>query len=1556
MSARIVRFREVFSAAVAVLLLLAGCSTAIAADRTDDAALSLGAASAMERAGRYDEAIRRYAVLAEAGNLEASYRLALLLLKGPAGKRDVARSIKLLTQAAEAGHAGAQQKLGLLLYAGQDIARDQKAAFAWFEKAATQGLAAAQYCSAYMLLRGQGVSKDVSRAAKLFRAAADQGHAGAMESLAFMHKSGLGGLARDELKRYLWLRKSVENGNVSALLELADIAAGTLMVTTEPKPGGGYLSTEETIAADALLAANKELVIRVTTRSVADRLAEAETWLEQAVDKHVPGALLARGNLELRGDPPTNFVPGDDVLYFREDQATKAVATSLRPSAADAADDYRRAIAEGSVAARLNLARLLELGHGVPRDLETARKLYEQADQGVFEGPARLGLLRIAFADVWAGIERRHDLLRTALSGSQAVSDKDIVVRPRKGFIDVVIQDSVGRRYFSGTLPAVGYRVPPHVKDLVLWDRFSSGLSEEVEIKVGGHSIAIPSGDGFGIRLDAAALLAGAGLQVAQPADYSVNPKTVPEATRAASRIMLIGQSGDAKIHVSTEDELIGFTEDLSENDRFFVPDVPGLALDLRTGTDADSKAARLAVVVDGGKPIELIASAGCVVHVRLSPAGLKAADVTDGPPRACDAMSDDERIVLLKTQGGEVLGHVAKAPDESITGISGLGINRGLAFLHMRLGSRWDELLRAYRIVRRIDLRDEGPNSLSALTDGLGLSEAEAAMGNVKTAQALLDSTIVRLESATYASDELRSDADFRMGALQLQLGHYGEAEQFLMLAHAYRLRYSEAAARPRYEGLPRIYDALAELSVRLHRFDEAIAYKLRSFMLSGKPERAETFATEIGPGDVIPIVEWLKLTKRDHQADSLLSYLHSEAKREFARDLPEPLVFPLDLTVFETTVGPVDRSPTLAGAMANLGEVYEWMGRYKEALPLLAQEERTLGNVFGENSPQATEARANVATAQRRGGMLDEAVKTARRAWQGAETYTDTREAMRQESAAASVVTMAPAGLALLEALYAADPQGNAAESFGVAQRLHSSSTALAMESFGERLALKNEQAKAFLRQRQDLAERLIALDRSLAVAMSKPGATDPITEAAIRESIAATERQMADLQRSRPREIVDLDDLARVPTLSAAQIKQSLAENELLISYVVLDEACFAWTVDSQGQVKWFRLPVTGVALEKGVARFRAALGSTASGRGVRPLIAASEETGIADELSAAHALYLALVAPLHDVLQGKKQLTIVANGVLTSLPFHALVSAAPDAAAANPWRAARWLVRDYAISLMPSVASLRVLTRSERNGPAQAAYLGIGDPVLDGEAEPMSKTTALFETAGLSRGGVSNYFRDGRADAGKLRSLPRLSDTATEVRAVAQSLLAQGPADLLLGKDATETRLKALPLDRFRIIHFATHGLVSGDIEGLAEPALVMSPPAVPTELDDGLLTASEIARLKLNASWIILSACNTAGGERPEAEALSGLARAFFYAGARSVLVSHWPVISSAAVKLTTRAFDEMARDVSVGRAEALRRSMLALIDEGEPYEADPNYWAPFVIVGEGGRY
>jgi CHAT domain-containing protein len=206
------------------------------------------------------------------------------------------------------------------------------------------------------------------------------------------------------------------------------------------------------------------------------------------------------------------------------------------------------------------------------------------------------------------------------------------------------------------------------------------------------------------------------------------------------------------------------------------------------------------------------------------------------------------------------------------------------------------------------------------------------------------------------------------------------------------------------------------------------------------------------------------------------------------------------------------------------------------------------------------------------------------------------------------------------------------------------------------------------------------------------------------------------------------------------------------------------------------------------------------------------------------------------------------------------------------------------------------------------------------------------------------------------------LPRLPDTRQELIAVAKALEVDPAKALYLGKDANEQNVETLDLSHYRIVAFATHGLVPGDLDGLTQPALALTAPEIAGVKGDGLLTMEEILALKLDADWVVLSACNTAAGAGAGAEAASGLGSAFFYAGTRALLVTNWSVHSASARELISDLFRRQSADSALSRSEALRQAMMALIDgpgsvdgSGNGFHyAHPLFWAPYSVIGDGG--
>ena len=572
------------------------------------------------------------------------------------------------------------------------------------------------------------------------------------------------------------------------------------------------------------------------------------------------------------------------------------------------------------------------------------------------------------------------------------------------------------------------------------------------------------------------------------------------------------------------------------------------------------------------------------------------------------------------------------------------------------------------------------------------------------------------------------------------------------------------------------------------------------------------------------------------------------------------------------------------------------------------------------------------------------------------------------------------------LVKAVYRLAPESSRpdatalVEMFQTAQWAVASEAAQSLAQMAARGAKGDPALAALVRERQDIVAEWQKRDELrngwLGKASAKRNANAE-TENQVR--LVAIENRIAEIDKELAANFPDYAALASPAPISVQEVHAQLRPEEALVLFLdtpeakPLPEETFIWVV-TKTDVRWVRSDLGTAALAREVQALRCGL-DAAAWDDPAPCKALTQAEPVRNkdgdivalpfDHARAHALYKALFGQVEDVIKGK-HLLIVPSGPLTQLPFQALATAEPKDGATPAW-----LIRDHAITVLPAVSSLKALRRVARPSVATRPMIGFGNPLLDGPSADYANDAKLArekqrcpETMwrrvaslfGLRRGVAQMQTRGGFADAAFVRGQAPLPETADELCAVARDLGADA-SDIHLGERATEREVKRLSasgeLAKYRIVHFATHGALAGQMVGNAEPGLLLTPPASASDEDDGYLTASEIAALKLDADWVILSACNTAAGGAKGAEALSGLARAFIYAQARALLVSHWAVNSDATVKLITGAMSRLAADKSIGRAEAMRRPMLALIDKGGP-EAQPAFWAPFVVVGEGG--
>ena len=537
-------------------------------------------------------------------------------------------------------------------------------------------------------------------------------------------------------------------------------------------------------------------------------------------------------------------------------------------------------------------------------------------------------------------------------------------------------------------------------------------------------------------------------------------------------------------------------------------------------------------------------------------------------------------------------------------------------------------------------------------------------------------------------------------------------------------------------------------------------------------------------------------------------------------------------------------------------------------------------------------------------------------------------------------------------------------AAEAFRLADVARGQSVQRAVSDSAARAAAVTPALAELVRKEQDSKRELDALYALLNQMLSAPVDQQvPKIVDGLRETIAQRQKELNKRRQQISVGFPKYADLVNPAPPTVAQARAALRPGEALISVLVVPDRTYVWAFRKDGPLGFTASSLKEKDIRGIVAELRRAVDPEQFKVGTIPQF----------NVVLAHRLYAELLAPVEAGWKGANTLLVADSGPLVQLPPQVLVTA-PTTLPSNEsvlfasYKNVPWLAKQAAIAQLPSVNSLVALRALGGGSPDRSPFIGFGDPQFGKQSAPK---TAVARSASPSLRNLSivrgtrEAVENNKAapDWMDYSEIPALPDTRDEILALAQALKADPRRDVFLGKDASRRQVMSQDLSKRRIVAFATHGLLPGDMPGLTQPALALAAPEQGNE--SGLLTLDEILTLKLDADWVVLSACNTAAGDGSGAEALSGLGRGFFYAGSRALLATHWPVESASARQLVTGTFERYAKDPNITRAEALRQSALALLDG--PGHVDPVtgkvlfsyghpiFWAPYALIGDGGR-
>jgi len=653
--------------------------------------------------------------------------------------------------------------------------------------------------------------------------------------------------------------------------------------------------------------------------------------------------------------------------------------------------------------------------------------------------------------------------------------------------------------------------------------------------------------------------------------------------------------------------------------------------------------------------------------------------------------------------------------------------------------------------------------------------------------------------------------------------------------------------------------------------------------------------------------------------------------------------------LDELDAQVARVKTPAGLANQVALRAYIYLKNGREVDALRVLRAGLTSRVNNFGENHYLTASIRGLMAVALWQNKLLPE----ARTEFDSASRYMVSPDSLTGnfvENAFEKKTRhyILQSYMQLLAKTAATEPK-DAEMLFQVADQLNASSVQQAVSDAAVRAGVTVPGLSEIIRKEQDAKNEMATLTGYIT---GQGGEDDKRRNAAVVDQMRARMRELelarkdykAQINKSYP----DYFQLIQPKSPSPSDIARQLKPDELFVSMLPMEEQTYLWAIDAAGQVSFH-------IANKGEKQTHAAIEKIRKTLDVAHL----GERAPAFDYAASHQLYQQLLSPFEAALVGKKHLVVATSGALANLPLAVLTRAVfsgRDAAQAP------WLVKDVAVSHVPTANGWLALKQLGKTASSDQPLMAWGDPAFDVKPqaqvallEPTAPTSVLRSVATLRSADLTPRNVLDPDTYVNYRKLPALPETRDEVLALAKILSANPVQDVILGAQATRASVlkssSSGQLGRKQVVVFATHGLLAGDLPSLNQPALAMASTADPA--DSPLLTLEDVLTLKLNADWVVLSACNTAGADGRAGEALTGLARGFFYAGSRSLLVTHWAVESESAMMLTTKTFAAYTSDPGIRRAEALRQAMLETMKLAR--YAHPAYWAPYALVGEGGR-